>query len=94
MSCAFCGGGDMWIKTCLARDGSRLHLCDPCYEVLARWFLVVSGDWVVAARCDRCWRYGNPRDFVNARPGGRKDTYSGTCPECASEDHQAEKEER
>ena len=83
MRCTFCGEGDMWIKTCLARDGSRLLLCDPCYKVLAQWFVVVSGDWVVAARCDRCWSYGNPREFVEVHPGGRKDTYSGLCPECA-----------
>lgn len=35
MGCVFCGEGDKWIKTCLARDGSRLLLCDPCYEVLS-----------------------------------------------------------
>ena len=75
----------MWIKTCLARDGSRLLLCDPCYEVLVQWFVVVSGDWVVAARCDSCWSYGNPREFQNAQPGGRKDTYSGLCRDCAKE---------
>ena len=83
MGCAFCGEGDKWIKTCLARDGSRLLLCDPCYEELAQWFVVVSGDWVVAARCDQCWSYGNPREFENVQPGGCKDTYSGLCPECA-----------
>lgn len=85
MRCAFCGGGDVWIKTCLARDGSRLRLCDPCYEALSQWFLVVSGDWVVAARCDHCWHYGNSRDFAKVQPGGRKDTYSGICAECVGE---------
>jgi hypothetical protein len=32
MSCELCGGGDMWIKTCLTPEGSRLLVCDPCYE--------------------------------------------------------------
>jgi hypothetical protein len=83
--CAFCGGGDKWIKTCRARDGTRLRLCDPCYEVLARWFMIVPGDWVAAARCDHCGRYGHPRDFRDASPGGRKGAFSGTCPECAGQ---------
>jgi hypothetical protein len=85
MSCAFCGGGDKWIKTCLARDGSRVRLCDPCYEVLSRWFVVVTGDWVVAARCDSCGRYGNPREFSGVNLGGRKGAYSGTCEACTGE---------
>ena len=85
MSCAFCGEGDMWIKTCRPRDGTRVSLCDPCYEALQSWFVIVPGDWVVVARCDRCWRYGNPREFVGVEPGGRKDAYSGTCGTCAGE---------
>ena len=70
MCCAFCGGGNKWIKTCLARNGVRLRLCDPCYEALSRWFVVVSGDWVIAARCDSCGRYGNPREFLGSLSGG------------------------
>jgi ribosome-binding protein aMBF1 (putative translation factor) len=31
MSCELCGGGDLWIKTCLTLRGSRLLVCDPCY---------------------------------------------------------------
>lgn len=82
MGCAFCGGGDAWIKTLRAWDGSRVRLCDPCYETLARWFVVVPGDVPVAARCDRCWRYANPREFTIVSPGGRGNAYSGTCSAC------------
>ena len=32
MSCELCGGGDEWIKTCLTPEGSRLMVCDSCYE--------------------------------------------------------------
>jgi ribosome-binding protein aMBF1 (putative translation factor) len=32
MSCELCGGGDAWIKTCLTPEGSRLLVCDECYE--------------------------------------------------------------
>jgi hypothetical protein len=32
MSCELCSGGDRWIKTCLTPSGSRLLICDPCYE--------------------------------------------------------------
>ncbi len=32
MSCELCGGGDMWIKTCRTPEGSRLMVCDECYE--------------------------------------------------------------
>ncbi len=83
MGCAFCGGGDRWIKTCLAADGSRLRVCDPCWEALR--LVIVPGDASVTARCDRCGGYGNPREFAEARPGGRKDAYSGTCGPCAKE---------
>jgi hypothetical protein len=48
--------------------------------------VIVPGDRVVMARCDSCWRYGNPRQFVEVRPGGRKNAYSGTCVECAGEE--------
>ncbi len=83
MPCELCGGGDMWIKTCLTPSGSRLMVCDPCYEEHRDELRIVPGDWVVTARRDSCWRYGNPREFVEAKPGGRKDAYSGTCSECA-----------
>jgi ribosome-binding protein aMBF1 (putative translation factor) len=32
MPCELCGGGDMWIKTCRTSEGSRLMVCDTCYE--------------------------------------------------------------
>ncbi len=83
MSCAFCGGGDRWIKTCLASDGSRLRVCDPCWEALR--LVIVSGDAVITARCDQCGGYGNPREFAVVSPGGRKDAYSGTCEACMGE---------
>jgi hypothetical protein len=80
MTCAFCGGGDRWIKTCLAPDGSRIRVCDPCWETLR--LVIVPGDAPVTARCALCGWYGNPREFTVARPGGRKDAYSGTCGTC------------
>jgi ribosome-binding protein aMBF1 (putative translation factor) len=83
MSCELCGRGDMWIKTCLTPEGSRLLVCDECYGEHASVLVIVPGDRVVMARCDHCWRYGNPREFVEVRPGGRKNAYSGTCWACA-----------
>jgi hypothetical protein len=65
--------------------GSRLLVCDECYEEHASALVIVPGDTTVTARCDSCWRYGNPREFVEVSPGGRKNTYSGTCAECAGE---------
>ena len=85
MGCYFCGGGDRWIKTCRTRDGYRIRVCDPCYGARASELVIVAGDWIVTARCDRCGAYGNPRDFEDASPGGRKGVYSGTCGECAKE---------
>ncbi len=79
MSCELCGGGDMWIKTCLTPEGSRLLVCDPCYEENASILVIVPGDRTVTARCDHCWSYGNPREFAEISPGGRKNAYSGTC---------------
>ena len=45
--------------------------------------MIVPGDHLVAARCDQCGGYGNPRDFAGLRAGGRHGAYSGTCPACA-----------
>jgi hypothetical protein len=85
MSCELCGGGDMWIKTCRTTEGSRLLVCDECYEEHVSVLVIVPGDRTVTARCDTCWRYGNPRGFVEVSPGGRKNAYSGTCGACAEE---------
>jgi hypothetical protein len=83
MSCAFCGEGDQWIKTCRGKNGSRLRLCDPCWEALLPWLVIVPGDGVVTARCDECGAYFNPREMAKVSPGGRYNAYSGTCESCA-----------
>jgi len=85
MPCELCGRGDMWIKTCRTPEGSRLVVCDPCYEENALVLVSVPGDISVTARCDTYWCYDNPRDFVEISPGGRKNAYSGTCAGCAEE---------
>ena len=54
MSCELCGGGDMWIKTCRTPEGSRLLVCDGCYQENASVLVIVPGDRVVMARCDQC----------------------------------------
>lgn len=80
--CRVCGGGDQWIKTCLMESGSRIRLCDSCWTALE--LVIVPGDQVVAARCDECWRYGNPREFTQLRRNsGHADAYGGLCPECS-----------
>ena len=81
MSCAFCGEGDRWIKTCLTKDGF-VRVCDPCWEILGAWMVIVPGEAVVTARCDGCGAYFNPREMAEASPGGRHNTYSGTCGTC------------
>ena len=77
MSCELCGGGDKWIKTCLTPEGSRLLVCDPCYEEHASVLVIVPGDRTVTARCDHCWRYGNPREFVEVAPGRTQERLLG-----------------
>ena len=84
MACGLCSGGDLWIKTCLTPEGSRLLVCDPCHETKAPGLVVVPGDVVVTARCDRCGRYDHPREFTEVSLGGRKGAYSGTCRACAA----------
>ena len=83
MPCAFCGEEDEWIKTCRTSDGSRLRVCDPCWEVLSPWLVIVPGDAVVTARCDLCGAYFNPREMAKCSAGGRYDAYAGTCGTCA-----------
>jgi hypothetical protein len=41
--------------------GSRVRVCDLCYGDRESGLILVPGDWVVTARCDRCGTYGNPR---------------------------------
>jgi hypothetical protein len=86
MSCELCGAGDAWIKTCLTPSGSRLLVCDPCYEEHRSELIIVPGDTVVTARCEGCGRYANPREFSEVALGGRKGAYSGTCAECAEKE--------
>jgi hypothetical protein len=88
MSCELCGGGDRWIKTCRTPYGFSLLACDPCHEELASVLVIVPGEWVVTIRCDSCGVYGNPREFAEAEPGGRKDAYSGMCGACEGEEKQ------
>ena len=82
MACELCGGGDLWIKTCLTPSGTRLLVCDPCWEEHHSELTIVPGDWIVTARCDQCGTYGNPREFSEVSLGGRKGAYSGTCRAC------------
>lgn len=84
--CAFCGGGDRWTKTCRAPDGTRVRVCDPCWGARRSELVIVPGDHLVTARCDRCGAYGNPRDFTKLAAGGRHGAYSGTCGACAGEE--------
>ena len=85
MPCAFCGEGDRWIKTCRTGDEYRLRVCDPCWEVLGSWLMIVPGDYVVTARCEGCGGYFNPREMAEVSPGGRYNAYSGTCGACTEE---------
>ena len=62
MACELCGGDDRWIKTSLTSEGSRLLVCDPCWEEHASELTIVPGDWAVIARCSECGTYGNPRE--------------------------------
>lgn len=93
MPCAFCGGDDTWIKTCRTSDGSRIRVCDTCWEARASELMIVPGDHVITARCDLCGWYGNPREFAKAGPGGRKDAYGGTCGPCATKESTRRREE-
>ena len=70
----------------LAPGGSRLLVCDACWEEHAPELVIVPGDHVVVARCDRCGAYGNPRTFLDVRFGGRKGAYSGARPVCAEDE--------
>jgi hypothetical protein len=92
MACRFCGGGDEWIKNCIWREDRAsgwewwhrsFRCCDLCYASRRDKLMIVPGPFVVTARCVRCGTYGNPRDFENVHPAGRKDCYGGLCGECA-----------
>jgi hypothetical protein len=61
-------------------------VCNPCYEENAVVLVIVPGYRTATARRDRCWRYGNPRDFVGVRLGGHKNAYPVTCVAYTGED--------
>jgi hypothetical protein len=63
----------------------RRLVCDACWEEHAVELTIIPGDHVVVARCGSSGTYGNPREFAEARLGGRKGAYSGRCPACAGE---------
>jgi hypothetical protein len=69
--------GDRWAKTCLTPSGSRIRVRDPCYGSRTFQLVIVPGDWVVAARCDSCGRYGNAREFSEVSLGGHKGASRG-----------------
>src|SRR5215207_5290750 len=85
MPCAFCGEGDKWIKTCRIKDGTHIRVCDPCWEILSPWLVIVPGERVVTGRCEGCGKYFNPREMAEFSPGGRYNAYSGTCRRCAEQ---------
>ena len=47
--------------------------------------MIVPGEHLVTARCERCGAYGNPRGFSGLRAGGRHGAYSGTCRACVGD---------
>ena len=96
MPCELCGGGDVWIKTCLTPEGSRLLVCDPCYEEHASVLVIVPGDRTVTARCDHVLALRQPQgvrggqpwrtqerllgDVRGVRGGGSRDGSRGAAP--------------
>ena len=68
MPCELCGGGDEWIKTCLTPEGSRLLVCDPCYEEHASVLVIVPGDRTVTARCDLVLALRQPQGVRGGPP--------------------------
>jgi len=51
--------------------------------------VIVPGDHLVTARCERCGAYGNPRGFSGLKAGGRHGAYSGTCRACTHDAREA-----
>jgi hypothetical protein len=91
MACRFCGGGGQWIKNCITKEHRALgwewwpqsfRCCDPCYEARRSELLIVPSHAVVAARCDECQHWFNPREMTELRMGGKWSAYSGTCTLC------------
>jgi len=92
MACRFCGGGDQWIKSVIEKKhrapgwdwwSHAFRICDPCYEDRSSELVIVPGSITVAARCDRCGHWSNPREMAELRLGGKWSAYSGVCGSCA-----------
>jgi hypothetical protein len=85
VSCVLCGGGDQWDKTVRDGEGDTFPICDWCWQADRSGLVIVPGPVVVAARCDRCGGYFNPREIAptTLRPAARKDAFGGVCRGCA-----------
>lgn len=86
--CPLCGVGiDRWSKTVRDGEGETFPVCDWCWEADRSGLVIVPGPVVVAARCDSCGHYINPREITpdTLVPAARKDAYGGTCILCAQE---------
>ncbi len=92
MICEVCGYEELALKTVRWRavgrkTARRFVLCDECWFPLRDSLWIVPGSHSVAARCDGCGAYMNPRDLVESRPGGgykRDIIASGLCAGCAA----------
>ena len=43
VSCRFCGGVELWIKTCRTLSGEIVRCYDPCYGSLLKVLVIVPG---------------------------------------------------
>jgi hypothetical protein len=82
--CAFCGGGDAWIKTVRDGEGKSFPICDPCYLAHRAELVVVPGPVVVWGKCLSCGEWMNPRKLEDVKPGaaGKGDAPGGICNGC------------
>jgi hypothetical protein len=72
-------------QDCCTKEG-LIHVCDPCWEVLTSWLMIVPSLGLGGDRPLREMRgVLQPQGDGGGQAGGRYNAYSGTCGSCAQE---------
>lgn len=87
MRCDRCGAEAPVLKTCRWRNGNGVPfaLCDPCWLPISGAVWVVRGPVTCFGQCRRCSEWFSVRELEDRTGGGRWDSLSGVCENCAKE---------
>ncbi len=87
MRCEGCGAEAL--TTVRWRNGEtrrKFALCEGCYTSLSGSVWIVRGPVAVFGTCRECGEWFSLRELTDVRLGGKWDSSTGVCPNCAKEE--------